>query len=222
MSKLKVFGIVFGDKQTEFEPYFNESKEKAWRFENQPMIDIVQNCIDDLDDDDYLGIVSWKFTQKTGLTKDKLLEFYRYHEIRRPQAQIMNFAPDLKLPSKWTFMSWSEEGHVGIRYLIRRCCEHCGMTYNDNPPVVVYANQFLARKKVYKHYVESVIIPSLELLEGALWELTNLPSGYTAGIDLVKLKAGTGLAFYNFVPFVLERMLMQYIDNYGINVVRVI
>jgi len=56
-----IWGIIYGDKQTEYTPIRNDKPAKPWRWENDPMISIVDNNISDLNDNDLLGIFSYKF-----------------------------------------------------------------------------------------------------------------------------------------------------------------
>jgi hypothetical protein len=111
-------------------------------------------------------------------------------------------------------MDWSNEGHTGIRSMIQRCCDHVGINYNDNPAHIIYANQFVARKWVYQKYINEVIKPCLDILEGPMWDEVNRDAGYTRAIDSAKLKELTGLDFYNYIPFILERMFMQFVDHH--------
>lgn len=200
-----IYGITYGDKKTEFIEYRNNFTEKLWRFENNPMLDIVDNMISDLGDEDYLGILSWKFHQKSGLSKEGLIA-------------KLNGSPDVfnlskHIPLNYTFMDWSDEGHKGIRDFVISCCEHVGLKYNNDPEYIVYANQFIAKKSIYVDYINRVIKPSLELLEGEMWEQVNKDPGYTRSLPGVH---------YNYIPFILERMMMQYIDNLKLTTVNIL
>lgn len=210
---IQLYGIVYGDKQTEFTPYRNNFTTNLHRFENNPMIDIIDNKLGDLADGSLLGIFSWKFTRKTGIAPEMI-----YSSIIQDEADVYNC-------SRWShnlhFMDWSEEGHAGIKYFIQKCCEHTGLKYNNDCEHVFFANQFVTTKRIYTDYVNRIIKPSLELLEGELWEKVNVPAGYTAGLELNELKRLTGLDFYNYVPFVLERMFMQYVDNNNFKILNV-
>lgn len=196
--EIKIFGIVYGDKTTEYTPFFNRFTEKPWRFENDCMIDIIDNHVSDLNDDDLLGIFSWKFRIKTGLPR---LRVYRSLQDFKGY-DLYNFC---RSHGKHVhFMDWSEDGHKGIKGFIQRCCDYVGLTYTNDPEFIVYANQFVAKKSVYVSYINNVIKPCLELLEGPMWEEVNRDPGYT--------KAQTGV-YYNYVTFILERMMCQYIFN---------
>jgi hypothetical protein len=220
---LRVYGIIYGNNKTEFLPYFNGAKEKLWRFESNAIIDIVSNK--NLEGVNYLGILSWKFYQKTHVSRERLFELFRASE--NAFADVYNLSPELgrNIAGLGCFMDWSahKDGHgENLRFLIKDCCEHTGMTYENNPPVVIYANQFLAKVEIYRDYVETIVKPSLELLEGKHWEVANTPSGYQVGLELTQLKQLTGLDFYNFVPFVMERLFMQYVHNKKLKVISLI
>jgi len=205
----RIYGIVYGDKQTEYTPYINKFTTHRHRFENDPIIDIVQNYISDLHDNDWLGIFSWKFAQKSRISSSYLHALLSGVDAA---VQVVNCSP--YLGAHIHFMNWSEDGHPGIKDMVIRCLDHVGLQYNNDCHQVIYANQFVCRKYIYEHYVNTVLLPSLDLLEGELWPLVNRPAGYTAGLELQELNRLTGLSFYNYVPFVLERIFMQYVWNY--------
>lgn len=204
---VKIWGIVYGNNVTEYTPYRNQATEKLWRFENNCLIEIIDNHIGNLSNEDYLGIFSWKFRAKTSLSQSSLMRKLK----DSPQVDIFNCCRHY--PPSLHFMNWSDDGHKGIKGFIQRCCNHVGMTYTNDPKYIVFANQFVARKRVYVAYVNEVIKPCLELLEGPMWEEVNRDAGYTRAMEKEKLKAYTGLDFYNYIPFILERMMCQYIHS---------
>lgn len=204
-----IFGVVYSDKTTEFKPYRNDNPAKPYLFENSAIIDIVQNYLDGVDDKDFVGVFSPKFTQKTSFDKNSV-----YRTLENSKADVVNFT---RWKSHLHFMNWSNAGHKGIIDFIKICCEHVGLKYNNNPKPIIYSNQFAARKYIYVDYVNSVVIPCLELLEGELWDRVNVHSGYN-GVGKAKLKELTGLDFYNYIPFILERLPMQYFENKKIKV----
>lgn len=224
---MKIFGICYKpEHKTEFIRYDNNTREKAWRFEYNPMLDIIENRLEDVAEDEYIGVLSHKFTQKTGLNnydiqmKIKSLE-NKYGSKNNPG--IFNLSPDLKVEAFGGFMDWSAKGHGEVlRDLIKACCKHMGMVYENKPKHIVYSNFFLARKSVYVDYVETIIKPCLKLLEGPLWSLANKSAQYTAGVARTELRKTTGLDYYNYVTFVLERMAMQYIHNREIRTVSLV
>ncbi len=218
-----LYGLCYQDKKTPFcrIPVDDLYQEKKWRFENNVLVHIHRFQIYESFDSvsTFVGFLSWKFREKTGITEDKVYELCELYF--NSDIQLINFSPNLgsNIRGFGNFMDWSDKGHIGIKSMVERCCKHVGMVYENNPKTVVYANLFAARYYVYKDYVETVIKPCLELLEGEMWEEVNREAGYTAGLEKEELKRLTGLDFYNYVPFILERMMMQYIHNKGIKVV---
>lgn len=198
---ITIWGIIYGDKQTEFEPIRNDRPEKAWRWENNVMIRVV----DSYPLGDYVGVFSHAFTHKTGFKKHDVISAIK------PGYDVYNFSRKIGVPN---FMNWSDEGHRGIKCFIQRCCDYTGLIYTDYPKHIIYANQFVATRDVYINYINNVIKPCIELLEGPLWVHVNQESGYTRAMDREKLKRLTGLEFYNFVPFILERMIMFYVHTH--------
>jgi hypothetical protein len=203
----RIFGIVYGDKTTEYIPYINKPTEKNWRFENGPIIDIIDNYIFDMNPGDLLGILSWRFPQKTGIERPVLLRLLQ----EAPDADVYNLSRSLG--PHIHFMDWSDQGHKGIKGFIQRCCKHVGLSYNNDCKYVVYANYFVAEKTVYVDYVNKVIKPCLELLEGEMWEEVNKNPGYTRAVPGV---------VYNYIPFILERMMMQYIFNRKLKTIQLV
>lgn len=215
---MRIYGITYDPSQeTEYINYLNLNKEKAWRFEYSPMLYLIDNAIASMPEHEFLGIFSWKFRDKTKISKTRLFSTIN------DSADLWNCSPDLgnKIAGKWNFMEWSEEGHKGITKLIKACCDHVGINYNPTPEHVIYANQFVTRKSIYVDYMNTVIKPCLELLEGELWEEVNKPAGYTRGLPKDELLERTGLEYYNFLPFILERMTMQFVSHFGIKTKRV-
>lgn len=198
---ITIFGIIYGDKQTEFEPIRNDRPENAWRWENNVMIRVV----DSYPLGDYVGVFSHAFTHKTGFKKHDVISAIK------PGYDVYNFSRKIGVPN---FMNWSDEGHKGIKGFIQKCCDHTGLIYSDYPKHIIYANQFIATRDVYVNYINNIIKPCIELLEGPLWVHVNQESGYTRAMDREKLKRLTGLEFYNFFPFILERMIMFYVHTH--------
>lgn len=196
---ITIYGITYGDKTTEYTEIRNDKPEKPWRWENEIMIRVVDNY----ELGDYVGVFSWRFPLKTGFSKSHIMSI-------KPGYDVYNFSRKIGVPN---FMDWSDEGHKGIKGFVQKCCDHCNLIYTNNPKHIIYANQFVATRDVYVSYINDVIKPCLELLEGPLWVHVNQDAGYTRAMDKEKLKFYTGLEFYNFIPFVCERMMMQYIFN---------
>lgn len=217
----RIYGITYGNKQTEYIPFQNTFHLKAWRFEYNPMLHIVNNMVSDMAGNDLLGIVSWKFGQKSKLSKQQVMAICDAEDSK--DTELINFSPDLGNPAGYAcFMDWSAAGHgETLRYLIKECCRLLGWQYYNYPQHVVYANMFVARVGVYREYMHAVS-RCIDFLESeSMWWLVNTDAAYTAGNAKVELKRNLGLDFYNYLPFVLERMTMQFIANRNIKTVSV-
>lgn len=207
---VNIYGIVYGDKKTEYTPFVNDASEKLWRFENNPMIQISDNNLNSLLPNDLVGVFSWKFPHKTGLTKTMVLN--KIHRARLSGPDVYNFYKFDK--RRLHFMNWSDEGHRGIKGFIQRCCDHVGIQYCNDPTHIIAANQFVAKKHIYVDYINDVIKPCLELLEGPMWEDVKHDAGYTRAVPSIKEQG-----LYNYIPFILERMMMQYVMHRNLKVV---
>lgn len=205
MDNISIWSIVYGDKRGEFTEIRNDKPLRPWRWENDIMISVVDNY----ELGEKVGVFSYKFRIKTGFSKMQVIQ-----RLKENEADVYNFARYHKVPN---FMDWSDQGHKGIKKLIQACCDHCNLRYENNLKYITYANLFVATKHVYVNYINEVIKPSLELLEGPLWEQVNVDAGYTKAMEKEKLKFYTGLDFYNFLPFTLERMMNFYIVTHKLN-----
>ena len=86
------------------------------------------------------------------------------------------------------------------------------------PVNTIYSNFFVLKTPLYKRYVNEVLILAMYLLEGRYWNLANRDSTYQ-GMSKEKLKELTGLDYYNFVTFICERLIGQWIDKNKINII---
>ena len=221
---MKLFTITYAyGQQCTFPEYRNRATDKLHRFEYNPVLDIVANHLGDVRADEFVGIFSHKFELKTGHSRSGVTHWLGRHELEPLNGHtfdLINFSPNMGNPINrhQCFMDWSAYGHGEVlRDLVKACCAHTGMEYHNNPQHVVYANFFAARKSVYLHYVDAVVKPCLALLEGPLWHLANQCSRYK-GLPPEELKRLTGLDYYSYVPFVMERLTMQYVVNHNIKI----
>jgi hypothetical protein len=204
LDNFKIWGITFDENQyTEFEPVFNQTKEKAWRFEYTPIMEL-SNKMDN--NDIYYGVFSWKFPVKTGMSK-RILE----KVIRNQNDDVLGLAPSF---FKHNYLSFSYLQHPGLKEILEKVCNKLQLTLPKEVDKVVYSNFFLAKGNVYKEYVNSVVIPALNYMENEIWEEVNKDAQYKSGLSREQLLKYTGLEYYNFVTFVLERMLSVWLYNH--------
>lgn len=199
---VKIYGITYDKEQyTEFTPYFNQTKNKAWRFEYNVMLDIVNNL---KDFDGYLGIFSWKFPMKTGICKKVL-----HKAVEGLGEDVIGLsAPYFKN----NYLKFSYEQHPGLKEILEKVCNKLNLTLPKEVDKVVYSNFFLAKTEVYKQYVNDVVVPVLDFMENNP-EIFHKDANYKHGLTPEKLKEYTGLDFYTWHTFVLERMLSIWLYN---------
>ena len=215
MPRLLIYQIAYSEAQkVEFNRILNLWSKKPHRFEWGPMLELCGEGgeIHLLSDSDYFGVLSWKFGQKTGLDRYEL--FSRINpQLADGPVDVFTACKPIQHNGYSSFMQWSEEGHKGTIYLLERCLWNIGAKYYHEPKHIVYANQFITTKAVYLDFINNWAKPSLELLEGELWPIVNKDAGYQAGLPKRELKRLTGLDFYNYLPFVMERLFSQYLAN---------
>lgn len=177
-------------------------------FENKYIAEIISG--DNIKDNEYYGVLSHKFTRKTGFTyRDlELLDFNKdvvsfFRHIRPFKDDNRNVLSNLN--------KWHSNGITCLNRIL------WGLGRADMigviPDTVIYQNHFLAKGKVYKSYVNDWLIPSIEMceldedLKSLLWE----DSGYTYALHFMGFD-------YPHHTFVLERLFMLYCKHKGIEV----
>lgn len=217
---LKVFGIVYNDSQfTEYEKYDNSHirtlEQKSWRFESNPIIDIVSNESNrGFSSSDYIGILSHKFNSKSGISAKMLDKIFK--QVKNEDFDIINFSRQHWIDGK-EYMNFSEGEHPGLTKILKLCINNLNATYIENPPVF-YSNYFLAKSEIYKDYVNNWLIPTLNYMENDIWELVNGDSTYKSGLNSEELMKYTGMSHYNFSAFVCERLVGQYAMNKNLKI----
>jgi hypothetical protein len=211
---LKMYSITYDKNQfTEYEKYDNSHittvEQKSYLFEVNPIIDIIDNKIDDLKDDDYLGILSWKYSIKMNIPKPL---FYKMTK------ELMANSPDVINVSrfKWqhNYLAWTEVQHPGFLEIFEFLCVKLGLKMIE-PTIPIHSNYFIAKKDIYVKYVNEILKPAVELLETDEYLVSKVfnDANYPAGLNKEDLKKYTGLEHYTYHTFVLERLFSVWIEN---------
>jgi hypothetical protein len=211
---LKMYSITYDNNQfTEYENYdnshINTVEQKSYLFEVNPIIDIIDNKIDDLKDDDYLGILSWKYSIKMNIPKPL---FYKMTK------ELMASSPDVINVSrfKWqhNYLAWTEVQHPGFLEIFEFLCAKLGLKMIE-PTIPIHSNYFIAKKDIYVKYVNEILKPAVELLETDEYLVSKVfnDANYPAGLSKEGLKKYTGLEHYTYHTFVLERLFSVWIEN---------
>lgn len=155
---------------------------------------------------EYVGIFSWKFPMKTGLSKPHV-----YYLLKREDVDIISFCNQIP-----NYLAWTEKQHPGFMVLFRALCSHLGLKVAE-PKCVIYSNFFVAKKPVYKAYSE-ILDKAIEWLERPdIKPIVMKDATYKAGLSKEKLKSYTGLDHYTYHTFLLERLISVYIDNMNLS-----
>jgi len=204
VSNHDLYSITYSDKQDveyqEFRNTINSVKDKSYLFEYNSIIhtlDIVATT------GNYVGFFSHKFPHKTG--------FYRkYVEdvLDNEDSDVVIFCkqhPD--------YLAWTEEQHPGFMNIFEKVCSKLDLEIPSEVPTV-YSNFFAAKANVYKDYVE-VLKKAIDIMETdqEIKDLCWNDSGYETGLNPADLKKYTGLDYYPFHTFILERLMSVWIIN---------
>lgn len=201
----KIWGIIFDkDQFTEYTPVFNQTKEKAWRFEYAVMLDKLPEIEKS---DKHIGIFSWKFAKKTNMYKRLVNELVKENS----KIDVISFSPSHNFNDR--YLQFSYEQHPKLQEILQKVCNRLNLVLPEEVDKVIYSNFFVAKPEIYTRYIEEVIIPALDYMENEIWDEVNVDAIYKSGLEKEKLKEYTGLDFYNLVTFTLERMLSVWLYN---------
>ena len=202
----KIYSIVYDKNQiVEYEKYDNSHiktiEQRSYLFEINPILDIVDNHNIT---EEYLGIFSYKFPQKTGIFKKKL----EWLLNKNPDFDVYGLC-DQRLKGK--YLQFSDKVHLNFLKLFIPLCKDLGLNPIE-PNFVIYSNYFICKTEIYRQFVEEIIKPAVYLLETKYKDLAWKDSHYK-GLSKDQLKLYTGLDYYPMFTFVLERLLNMYINN---------
>lgn len=210
MKKVKIYSITYSRHQPyEYDCYDNSHirtpEQRSYLFENNVIIDVIDNHYDNIKEL-YLGIFSWKFGMKTGIFPKKLYWLLE----KNPDYDVYNFCRPLSMP----YMVFTEKVHPGFLERFTYLIHKLGISFSE-PKNVVYSNFFIARKEIYKDFVDNWIKPSIEIIhqDQEFYDKMMMPCNYK-GLPQDKLKEFTGLDHYNYVTFVLERLFSIYLEQH--------
>ena len=220
LDNIKIYSITYDENQVaEYEQYDNSHirslEQKSYLFEWNPIVDIISNKIDDYKG--HLGIFSWKFGRKTGFTKNILYKIL--HEKKFQEYDFINLTKEILKNGK-EYMLFTEMWHPGILERIEEVCNVIGLEYTDVPEITNFSNFYLMKAEYYKDFVNNYIKPAIEYME-LKPERFMVDAQYKSGLEKEKLKELTGLDFYPFQTFILERLILFYIKDKNLKILSV-
>ena len=200
------YSIKYKEEQpVEYKEVFNVTKEKAWRFEYNVFLDKLSEI---KEHNGYSGIFSWKLPLKTGLVKNILFKTLMYKSYE--EYDFINLTPKNWKTTK-EYIDFSEKQHPGLEKLLKKVVNNLGKEYKYDKKFYTYSNFFIMKSELYTDYIENWIIPSINYMENEIWEEVNVDANYTSHLSKEEFKELTGLDFYNYLTFILERMPSFYI-----------
>ena len=211
--------ITYDDNQvSEYETYNNNhirtKEQKSYLFEYNPIIDVVNNLSPDTE---YLGVFSWKFPIKTGFSKNilyKSLNHYKYKEY-----DILNISKSYWKDTK-EYLHFSYKYHPKLEELIKKLLIHLDKDIYPDDQHYVYSNFFLMKTDLWKDYIENWIKPAIEFMDNDPEYFED--AKYITGLPTDKLQELTGLDYYTYHTFVLERLILYFIADKKLKVKKVI
>ena len=220
LDNLEMYSVTYDKNQIpEYKNYDNSAiktkEQKSWRFEYNPMIDIVSKI--ETDEEDYLGILSYKFNEKTGIPKNILLKTLKKKKYQN--YDFINLAQKYWKTTK-DYLKFGYDYHQNLEPLVKRVLEKLNVPYEYNKDDYTYSNFFIMKKKFWKDYVDNWVVPALEFMENDPEYFEN--AKYFAGLTPEKLKELTELDHYTYHTFILERLICFFIKNRNLNATSIV
>jgi DNA-directed RNA polymerase subunit L len=201
--KHSLYSIKYQEDQlVEYTPYFNKVKtikERSYLFEYNPIIDIIENSTTN----EYIGIFSHRFPQKTGFYKKIVINI-----LDKENADVVNFCRPIK-----NYLLSTEEDHPGFTKIFTLICNKLNLKIRPNKITTIYSNFFVAKGNIYREYVE-VLKKAIEIMENdpeikkLCWQDANYNN-----LTKKQLFYYTELPHYTFHTFILERLFSVWLDN---------
>lgn len=165
----------------------------------------------------YTGVFSHKFPLKTGLTKEMV-----HFLIKDEDVDVISFCEQEfknKLGKVYKYLEFTEIVHPGFIEGFTYLCDYLGLEVKE-PRCVIYAGQWVAKDEIYKRFVNEILIPAMNYMESdsKMKEYAWKDSEYNkrAGLKQPQLKQLTGLDYYSFHTFFLERLPSIVVDNWNL------
>ena len=205
----KIISIAYKPEQyTEYTTYLNPVntiEDKSYLFEYNPIVKIFNENLFDINNYKYVGVFSWKFAAKTGLTEREI-----YKHIDNEHDIYILIRPFFKNGNE--YFTFSEKVHPGITEIIKLLCKDLNLEFTNNPEHIVYSNFVIVDRELYRKYINDIIIPAIALLEDKYKDLAWRNSRYP-GLSKEELNKHTGLDYYPMHTFLLERLMSIYLHN---------
>ena len=217
---VKIHSIIYDQNQkADFEVYDNSHiktvEQRSYLFEWNAILDISSKLTNL---EGYIGVFSHKFPQKTGLSPkilNRLLLKNNYQHY-----DFINLSPQHWKTGR-EYLQFSEEQHPGLLERLEEICKAVGLKYWHNPKYVNFSNFYITKIEVFNDYVNNYITPAIAYMENNK-DRFMIDAQYKGGLNSEELKKVSGLDFYSFHAFVLERLILMYLENKNLKVLNLL
>jgi hypothetical protein len=162
MQKVGIYQIAFDDNglrciDPEFIRYFNNRKDQF--FENNVLIDIYKSNRYKLFD--YVGVLSWRFTEKTDLNGTDVLK-----EIDQNRTiDLFNFSPHSYRHEQHPYnRERLREGERLAQMIDDRNILPFNLFHYDTEGLLIWCNYFVCKKDLFALYIEKYLLPLVKYL----------------------------------------------------------
>ncbi len=191
-------------------------------FENQFIVTLVPQS-----QADYISVCSWRLRKKRGdviyalggvgkdaLTVEKIEAALPFDVAiltpRSPNHQPLNMAVN------WHGQAWVEAFEAFKPFLQRFGKVPEELTY------AIYENHFIAKREIYQDYVNTYLIPAIDFigLNPVFFADANYVPKKRDTNEIDRVQRLLGRKDWPITPFLLERLFSFYIQDKGLNVIR--
>lgn len=165
---------------------------------------------------DKISVCSWKLRQKIrwNVCHPRPLT----EEVLKTDYEVLSFTCNTKYHQ---MMAAADKWHKGFSEIMKRLLAHIGQPMPSEIKNPIYQNHHCTQADIYKEYVNTWLIPIMEVMQEdkECWA----DSGYSdlAKQDALKpeqLQAAIGVPYYPMHPFLLERLFSIFCHNKRIKV----
>lgn len=215
---VEFYQIIYDERQrasclTIAKVYYNETL--TIFFENEVIRELVSAT-----QADKIAVCSWKLKEK--------LKWYIgrprpiTQELLESEYDIMSFTKNSK---HHQMLYAADKWHPGFKSTLSKILSAIGKNCPSEVKIPIYQNHFSAKAKIYQDYVNTYLIPAMEVMknDAEINKLVMVDSNYaqldrTPQSKLKNLKEKIGIDYYPLAPFLLERLFSVYIHNNKLNV----
>jgi len=236
MEKIIAYQIYYDQSQRTsllpgFDHFFNQKNEIFC--ENSVLIELFRGAKQRGVDFDWMGVFSWKVKSKIPRNPNFSLQYLQKcankysstHDIIAPKLSSYDWSELNQGPAHPRILHCHPvfPGYWRCMDLILKKLKIPNLNngnHLDRPITQIFTNIFLAKQHVLRSYIDEFLEPTIELIkhDEEVRHLAYLPSDYFMPFPK-SLQLSTGLNYWPFVPFILERMINVFIftKKLGVN-----